>query len=315
MEISGIKEVLDNPLSGWVIERVIDTAYGYGKEKYRVIFSKWKGGKQADNWISRLNDFSKEEMQIYCQNKKEPTISIAGPYNLTKAQTDAAKKHRLRLKKIKRPNDPHAIMVNDPIWNTEPVNIEAKTLDFAAVCALREEKVKPQILSSSAIIVCEEEKQLILHVRAEEVATYPGCLHALGGAYIPPGFGGVDSDRDGLASTKNREIHEEAQLALSSDVEPPMMLSKELSTGFIQLVFLGHNISAKAAKRLKGNWEGEIVYVPFDLLPIILENPKWVPTGKAHVLAWLALDTPGCSRKPKFKGLKAFQLFDKIVNK
>jgi len=308
-------QIFQDPLSGWVIGKIIDKAYSYGSLKGKIIFSKWKGHNQVHNWISRLNDYLGDEIKIFCQNISEPNIGIIGIYPLTKAQKDLAKKHRIRLKKINRPNDPHAIMINDPIWNIDPVNLEARTLDFASVCALRDEKIKPQILSSSAIIVCDKNKQLILHERADEVATYPSCLHTLGGAYIPPGYRGVDSDRVSLASTKTREIHEEAQLALSSDVEPPMMLSKELSTGFIQLVFLGHNILPTAAKRLKGNWEGKIVYIPFDQLPSILENPKWVPTGKAHVLSWLALDTPGCSRKPKFNGLKAFQLFDKIVNK
>jgi len=48
--------------------------------------------------------------------------------------------------------------------------------------------------------------------------------------------------------------------------------------------------------------------VPFTDLSALLLRDDWVPSGKAHVLAWLAAGAPGAGKKPIFGGLTATQL-------
>ena len=167
-------------------------------------------------------------------------------------------------------------------------------------------------ISASAVIVCREEQVILLHERGKTVETFAEHIHTLGGAYIPPGAG-VDPDRLSLRSAGMREVREESQVALSGDMFPPMMMAKELHTGFIQLVFLGFGVRPAALAQLEGNWEGTPLRIPFAELPAALQAPNWVPTGKAHILAWLALGAPNAGRKPRFANLSPSQLFDTIV--
>lgn len=274
--------------------------------------SRWKARKVAPNWVERINSHFQGEVEIYCQNAYEPQIEIAGAYPLTEHQKNIAVTERRRLKSMNRPNDLHAVLVDQPEWRCDPPQLRAQVLDFGAVCALRKEDLRPPIFSSSAVIVCRKAKVLLLHERGKNIDTFPEYIHTLGGAYIPPGVG-VDSDRSGLRSTVEREVHEEAQITLSGDDFPPMMMAREIRTGFIQLVFLGFGVKPTTLTRLEGNWEGKPLRIPFAQLPALLQAPKWVPTGKAHVLAWLALGAPNAGSQPRFGKLSPLQLFETII--
>lgn len=81
-------------------------------------------------------------------------------------------------------------------------------------------------------------------------------------------------------------------------------------------MILGAQISSKQLRRLRENWEGEgVVEVRYeDLKRMLTDPPKpWVPTGKGHVLAWLALGAPGAGRRPRFGPLTPQELFEEIV--
>ena len=108
-------------------------------------------------------------------------------------------------------------------------------------------------------------------------------------------------------------MHEEIQMALPGDQFPPILVAKELATGFIQVVFLGFGVGPRTLDRIQANWEGEPLRIPFAQLPMLLQQQNWVPTGKAHILAWLALGAPNAGPKPEFGGLSPAQLFDAIV--
>lgn len=261
----------------------------------------------------QLNDHFKNEVEIYCFNRLEPKIHIKGRHLLSSAQLSGAVVHRQQLAASGRPNDPHALLVNDPLWNADPVNLEVTTVDFSEICALRQEGLKPQIISAGGVLLCTEREELVLHRRGD-VATYPNALHILGGAYIPDGAGVCDPDRAGLHSTAVREIHEETQAHVSVHDTPNMVMAKELSTGFIQLVLLGLPVHSKDIDRLRGNWEGRIERVPFKCLASVLKDPTWVPSGKAHVLAWLGLGAPNAKKGQKFGNQTAKQLFNAILD-
>jgi len=260
----------------------------------------------------QLNDRFKDEVEIYCFNQLEPKVHIKGKYSLTSEQMASAAIYRQQLAASGRPNDPHALLTNDPLWKADPVNLEVATVDFSEVCALRQEGLKPQIVSASGVLLCRENEDLILHRRGD-VATYPHALHIIGGAYMPDGVG-VYPDRAGLHSTAVREIHEETQAHVSVHDTPNMVMAKELSTGFIQLVLLGIPVHLKDVDKLSGNWEGQIERVPFKSLASVLKDPTWVPSGKAHVLAWLGLGAPNAKEGQKFGNQTARQLFNSMLD-
>src|SRR5438477_9878539 len=136
----------------------------------------------------------------------------------------------------RRPNDPQAILMNRPSWDLDPVYLESCTLDFAGVRALRDEALgdlKPEVLSSNAVIFCNETRQLILHQRSKKSDTFAKeeNLHTMGGAYQPP-EGGREWDKLSLQHTAKREVLEEASASLAWEAEPPMIMMKELDTGF-----------------------------------------------------------------------------------
>lgn len=267
--------------------------------------------KPSANWIARINDHCIGELRIRRTVEHEPVIHIDGPYKFSAEQQAQIKKFRAQIKKKNRPNDAHAIVVGSPTWECDPVTFHAQTLEYAGVKTLRAEGEKPPLLSSCVVLVCRETRQLILHRRDEDVATMQGMLHTMGGAYVPPG--GVAPDRFSLKSTAHREVHEESQIEISTASEVPMMLCEELSTGFIQLVLLGMPVTKAAVGAISDNWEGAVAPIGFDDLPAVLFSSKWAPSGKGHVLAWLALGAPGAGPRPKFGKHSPDDLFNIVV--
>lgn len=267
----------------------------------------------SENWIARVNALFSGEVQIICQPSREPTLHLEGEYQLTAQQMEEAAKQRTALKAEGRPNDMHAILVEEPAWQAATVHMRIRTIDYAGIVALRKEGLHPAVLSSCALVLSQEMGQILLHRRATNVATYPSCLHIIGGGYMPPSHHGRD-DGDSLRSTAEREVLEETKLALPPAATPPMILAREVTTGFIQLVFLGFDVPASAVARLKGNWEGHVEAIPYEHLPELLQESGWVPSGKAHVLAWLALGAPGAGGKPRFGNLSPNHLFDELVS-
>lgn len=266
----------------------------------------------SENWIARLNAVFSGEVQIYCQTSQEPVLHIEGEYQLTDLQKEDAAKQLEVLRHEGRPNDMHAILVEEPTWQATPVHMRVQTIDYAGIVALRNEGGRPQVLSSGALILSRELGQILLHRRGANVAKYCSHLHIFGGGYMPPSNHGRD-DGESLRATAEREILEESKLALPPEAAPPMILAKEIATGFIQLMYLGFDVPATAVSRVKGNWEGHVEAVPYAALPGLLQQPGWVPSGKAHVLAWLALGAPGCGEQPQFGSLSPDQLFNERV--
>ncbi|HET6351644.1 MAG TPA: hypothetical protein VFG89_05895 [Coriobacteriia bacterium] len=269
--------------------------------------------KPSANWIARINNYCEGELKVRKLVEHEPKVCIDGAYKFTPEQQAEIKRFRAAIRKKGRPNDPHAIVVGTPTWESDPVTFHACTLDYAGVKTLRAEGEKPALLSSCVVLVCPQTRQLVLHRRQEDVATMKGRLHTMGGGYMPPVKGGVDADRYSLKSTASREVHEESQLEISTVTQVPLMLSEELSTGFVQLVFLGMPITKAALAAMSDNWEGTVAPVGFDNLLDTFYSADWAPSGKGHVLSWLAIGAPGAGLRPKFGKYTASDLFDIVV--
>lgn len=287
----------------------------------RSLLTKWRqnGSRQAKNWLPRLNAYFDNEVFIFSQVRSEPVIRLKGRYPLDANRKEVANIQRLKLLQEQRRNDPHAVLVNLPKWQHDPVYLEAQTLYFSEVRALRDSKLgnlKPEILSANALFFCSETHELILHLRSTDSDTFKRIrrLHTLGGAYQPPDMDGTPADKLSLSNTARREVLEEAEAGLVWRETPPMICLKELETGFIQLAFLGIDIPSKEAVRLAGSWEGEPIRIAFnDLHRTLTTDESWVPTGKAAVLAWLALGAPNTKGRVKFGEFTATELFDLVV--
>jgi hypothetical protein len=214
-------------------------------------------------------------------------------------------------------NDAHGLLVEPPMLDHSPLCLRVAATDYAGLEVLRRRDRHVGILSAGALLACPATRQLILHHRSRYSRTYPDHLHVIGGAYMPPTSRYGRADGASLISTAQREVLEETRAAITLDDDPPILVAEEPSTRFFQFVLLGVPISAKQVGMMRKNWEGEgIVRVGFDELERWLTRPPvpWVPTGKGHVLAWLALGAPGAGRRPRFGGSTARALFERVVS-
>lgn len=254
------------------------------------------------------------DAKIYGVVLEEPILKLNGTYPFTDQQIAAAESLRSTI----RINDPHAMLLQAPDLLHSPVQLKAYTLDYAALEVLRNENKHQHIVSANAVIVCPDARVLVLQHRSPKSRTFPDCIHIIGGAYQPPNITpGIDFDSLSLKSTAQREVKEETNIVITCDSFPPMLLAEEQSTRFFQFVLLGADISVNQLNCLKENWESTgIVKDPFDKLRTFLVSPPkpWTPSGKAHVLAWLALGAPGAGRSPKFGKLSPQNLFLDVVS-
>lgn len=275
---------------------------------------RWLRKGPSQMWVARLNARFRGEAELFGPYRYEPVIRIEGPLELTPEL--AARAERERLAGI-RTNDPHAVLAREPQWDDDPLAFDVRTLDFSAVLALRDPALnvdpRPQLLSASVVLVCAETREVLLHRRAVDSATYPSALHTFGGAYWPPDVEGRVGDRLRLRSTALREVNEETEAAIGLEDEP-MVVLRETRTGFVQLAFLGVGLSARKARELRPNPEGHITRVGFDELPkVLLLEKNWVPTGQAAILAWLAMGAPNAGPRPTFGGISPAAVFDRVV--
>lgn len=290
----------------------------------REVWRFFRPYRKVKHGIERLGYHfrTKNTVQIFGLFHELPTIEITGRFALN----DEEKRVQKSLP-VPEENDPHAIVVNDPDWTQPSLHFEVQGLEYHELKALRKTGVmKPRpglrlhrevaALSANAVILCRQRRELILHYRSANSATYPLCYHTLGGGYMPPDIKAKD-DLDSLKNTIIREVDEEARIKLSLEKLPPLLVMEEVLTGFIQVALLGINIKAEQANQLPENprpIEGRPVRIPFDHLQDLLLRPNWVPTGKAAVLAWLALGAPGAGPYPKFGKNTAAGLCEKILS-
>lgn len=181
----------------------------------------------------------------------------------------------------------------------------------------------PQVLSANAVVYCEETRELVLHLRDPASQTFPACFHTLGGGFWP--FEGDHGDKT-LKQTVQREVREESNMSISIPVDSPMILAREVRTGFIQLMFFPKPVSKLELDEAERNWEGDLKRCSFDQVEDTLCKAMaalranrddlpggWVPTGLFHVLAWLALGLPHAKQEHLFLGRTAQELYRRII--
>jgi hypothetical protein len=183
--------------------------------------------------------------------------------------------------------------------------------DYATVSALRHIRYRPAVLSGGALVCCSENQELFLHLRSSYVETYPRCWHVFGGNFIPSSV--HTDDDESLTETSRREIFEEMRLCIDPWAGVcPAVIAEETSTGFVQFLHVGVDIPKAEASRVKDSPEGRVHRIRFaDLKTFLLDNKqRWVPSGKMHVLGWLAMGAPAPGHGPGFNHTLAHNYFN-----
>ena len=131
---------------------------------------------------------------------------------------------------------------------------------------------------------------------------------------MPSDEGGHRGDVD-LEFTLAREVHEESESPAKVHVASHKLLAEETAeeteTAFVQVVFLG--VPMDISPTVRKTVEGKALPIRFDQLrDYLLGHHPWGPSGKMHVLAWLALGAPGCPRAT-FSGLRPIELFREVM--
>ncbi len=258
-----------------------------------------------------INTHFAEKLEIIAFCPSEPSLELTQKWSPEPRFRLAYQRELRRLQTTGKPNEPHALVVSHNYKPNQDIHLQLETLDFASICALREQNHLPAVLSASAILVCSETEELILHQRSKEVATHPDHLHIFGGAFNPDAD--LVSGLPKLGATILRELWEETSQQLHLPDASPRLLTKEKTSGFLQFCVLGVPVKASQLQHFQGNWEGDIRRVAFADLPEVLSEPNWVPSGKAHVLSWLALGAAQTAPGQQFSGYTPGQLFEFIL--
>lgn len=279
----------------------------------------WKPGhssQEAKGWDARINSQFEATFKVFGRAKSLPSIFIKGQHVLSPEDRAVAEKEKVELQAQGYTNETHAMVINNPFWHDTPVNLEVETLDYASILALRHKPNMPPILSTCMVLLCSATREIIVQRRSDKVHTYKSTLHTFGGGYWPPiPNAKLRDDRHDLRATGVRELHEETKMSISMQEIPEMMFSKELDTGYIQLVFLGIDVSPEALKNVEDNWEGKTIRLGFDQLEEKLRDvTDWCPSGRGQVLSWLALGAPCAIPNPTFARRTPIALFDLLMN-
>lgn len=268
--------------------------------------------KMAKETIERINNYFYGYFKLFQILTEFPVLKDTGIYQSELNIQDSIKNHINQL----TINDPHALLNHPTNYFDSPITFHYKTTDFATICALREIQEKPQIISAGVVAINEEKRTLFLHRRTPKSATYANALHIIGGGYAPLSTDErVKDDGYSLKNTMTREFSEEFRIQVNIPKNIKILFGKESDTGFIQIVALGATVDSDDIDKIHTNWEGDKVLLEFDDLydKLTDKNEFWVPSGKAHILIWLALGAPSCHPNTKFSGYSAKELFDKII--
>ncbi len=258
-----------------------------------------------------INTHFSEKIELIGFYQNDASIEIAGEITITSELVTASEIQLSRLQLSASPNETHAIVIGYKNLVDDSLHLQLQTLDFSNICAMRAAGNQPAILSASAILVCPDTEELILHQRSAKVATHPNHWHIFGGAFNPTLD--ISNNQASLRLTLQRELLEETSLQLSLPQKPMFVLTKEKTTGFLQWCVLGVPVEVSQLAQLQGNWEGSIHRVSFDQLNEFLQEPNWVASGKALILCWLALGAPQTKPGQKFGAYTSLQLFEKLI--
>lgn len=263
--------------------------------------------------IDSVNKCLGSEVLVLGSYKKLPIIN-EGDFKIF--GNDIEERSRLKrvwLKEQGLPNDPHAVLSNDVVWADDPLELNVEKIYFSQLSILREDGVYPELISASALMICAESREVLLHRRSQKSATYPMHLHTFGGAYCPAKPRN-EGDRGSVRRTVIREVNEEACIAAPINQNDIFFCLKEKKTGFIQFLFIGCCINKFDKEFIKSNYEGNATWIGFDdIEKKMRSDDKIVPSCRAAILLWLGVGAPGAKKDSFFSGKNPQKLFKDLV--
>jgi len=258
-------------------------------------------------------------LQILCNPRYSDPLflsegSLPLPENDRVLERDIIKKFDINYT-----NDPCAAITTKPNWSDYPLTIRYHINKYAEILSLRNSFPYIGIATANVLLFSEELRCVVAHRRSKKSRDYPGALHSFGGAFMPPGSGHQSAhqvDRSGIRRTAIREIFEESDAGIYISKSTPVIVIDEFEIQFIQIAYLGVNVTAEQVKDMCGNWEGDPVQIRFEELEDKLVNiNEWTPTGWVHVLLWLAIGTPNANKPIKFGDLSGSELASAIIKR
>ncbi|GGH07173.1 hypothetical protein GCM10007420_24830 [Glycocaulis albus] len=238
-----------------------------------------------------------------------PQMEHDGPLELASDLIEEAEDIRRHLAR----NQMHALLEKEASnLDSDPLHLVYRHCDYAAIRALRNHGGKPPIISAGAVVTCSESRQVVLHQRSRfNVDTMKGRLHVFGGAYMYE-TSGLGSDAGDLSFTAAREMFEEAGVFGEPPAKWPALISWEVPSGFLQYIYLGVDVPLHQIERQHGYPEGNVILVDFDELEELLVKGKWVDSGRAAILLWLALGAPTAGQQ-RFGAGKARGIYRRVL--
>lgn len=215
-------------------------------------------------------------------------------------------------KSLRRANDCCGAVVDSQNWDDQPLSIDYVPLVYSQILAIREEK-PIYMISGNAFLFSEERKTILLQRRSSSVIAYPNKLHSFGGSFIPPNRDKI-SDLTGIDQTARREVFEETGISFHIPKNTPIIVLDEFTIHYIQIAFIGINITEAQFYDSQENWEGKIVEISFDDLETRMKNyDDWTPSGWIHTIFWLILNCPNSTTELRFNEKTGRQLADDLL--
>jgi hypothetical protein len=247
--------------------------------------------------LDELNQRFAGYLRIHAIAAHTPNVRDLGSLSVGAEVAELAEQEASRVKL----NELHAILEGSVTCERDPATLYYRTASYATVKVLRgwalQEKVEwPLVISVAGVIISADLHEIYLHHKSVDTSSHGGLLHTPGGSFMPRRSPKAVGDSD-LEYTMQREALEEIRTTVSARSAGCKLLTEQYATSlgkaFIQVAFLG--VQALDRPRPERTHEGIVEIVSFNELPDYLSpTSPLVPTGKANILAWLALNCPGC---------------------
>ena len=186
-------------------------------------------------------------------------------------------------------------------WGDEPLIFPYQSVAYSDVLALREAKIRHNVISCNALMIANDPGALVLNRRSGQVGTHKCLLHIFGGGMLVGGANVSRNPDSNCWSAASREVEEELGIKLPDDLPPdtyPIYIGEDLESGYLQISYLGVSISKAQLTRAKTNWEGKFTLIRFEDLDSRLGQPgHFVPSGLMHIKVWLSLGAPGADER------------------
>ena len=274
-------------------------------------------GLEDSAWIARINRHFGRRCKVVWSGHKEPRVRRIGVWKVSGELLPEVERSRDELRERGKPNEKHALCVNQINFTDEKLDIGYQTIDFATARVLRSRKLCPGygILSASSFLVSVERRIVFVQRRSASMDLNPGRLHGFAGAYSP-GHELDDSDGDkfSLIKTAHRALREETCLDLVHMQPVNLVVFSDPLTTAIEICLLGVAVTDEEIARLEDTDEGTVYPIPMDELgDFLLQDERWGPGGQCEVMAWLALGAHPFRPDERFSGLTAQQTFERLT--